>query len=289
MSNTFNRFVAIHFVRSVDKARRLAAFTLVELLVVIAIIAVLISLLLPALSRARQQASSLACLSNLRQIGLAFIMYANDHRGFFPNVNEYQSSILRDPTSLRNSAGQAVQSPDYLRARAVTFCPTQFRNDVNLEAKFEEARRTGVGNQNATSYAINLRVVTSPKPRLLYQFDVSGNYVSSGHAKPSSMKNTAGILYLADAARFSNLTTIEKSPADLLNKYLVAQAGIENVSQNLAGTPFYNFTGIRTVHARHYRKSYNGMFLDGHVENLPATTFATTVRRGDADCIWDDR
>jgi prepilin-type N-terminal cleavage/methylation domain-containing protein/prepilin-type processing-associated H-X9-DG protein len=60
------------------------AFTLVELLVVIGIIAVLISILLPALSKARQAANQLVCSSNLKQLGNVFNFYVNDHQGSLP-------------------------------------------------------------------------------------------------------------------------------------------------------------------------------------------------------------
>src|SRR6201995_3209712 len=79
-------------------------FTLVELLVVIAIIALLISILLPTLSRAREAANSLKCQAQQRQIVQAMMMHAIEHRGYMPLIGWPRQGM--DPASLEDSLRQ---------------------------------------------------------------------------------------------------------------------------------------------------------------------------------------
>jgi prepilin-type processing-associated H-X9-DG protein/prepilin-type N-terminal cleavage/methylation domain-containing protein len=81
MQGDSNQFIALFQIKT---NRRPAAFTLVELLVVIGIIALLISILLPALSKAREEAKRTACEAKLRQICMAAQLHTMDHHGYYP-------------------------------------------------------------------------------------------------------------------------------------------------------------------------------------------------------------
>jgi hypothetical protein len=88
----------VHFFRPSEGSRSTAcAITLVELLVVIGIVAVLIAILLPVLGKARAQANRTVCLSNIRQLGAAVLMYCNDNKGYFPTCAYWDDGLAYIP------------------------------------------------------------------------------------------------------------------------------------------------------------------------------------------------
>lgn len=97
---------------------RHALFTLTELLIVIAIIAILASLLLPALNSARERGRSTTCLNKLRQLGLAQIVYAEDNMGWTGRVNMESS----DPA--RKYWNKVLYEGKYVRNLQDFLCPT---------------------------------------------------------------------------------------------------------------------------------------------------------------------
>jgi len=130
------------------------AFTLIELLVVIAIIAILASLLLPSLARARERARRIKCLSNQRQIGIALMLYEDDYRRL-PATESQIPYYADDP---RDSYLKLLRA--YVTTDKVYLCPTAKPSTVPAEIPTTNSNTSYYGN----AVVMGRRLTDVPNP-----------------------------------------------------------------------------------------------------------------------------
>ncbi len=181
------------------KKRKYTGFTLIELLVVVAIIGILVGILLPVLVKARESARKTQCASNLKQIGLALRMYANDNDGQFPGYGVSQTTPkIEDLNSLGLLYNQYITDKKFFK------CPS----DAGVT---DLANLAMSGSSTCTAYTCSYGYddnhSLSDDPAVVIASDALGT-VTSGNLYSDNHNNVGqNVLYLDGHVEFKGTTT----------------------------------------------------------------------------------
>ena len=126
-------------------------FTLIELLVVVAIIGILVSILMPSLGKARDQARNVLCLNNLKQMYTGFQVYAQDNSGYFMQT----AQVSQEDTSLhawKTSQAEHLKDQYMGTSQASFYCPMDRKNDTQRQNMWNWGGGPG-GNNSVVGYS----------------------------------------------------------------------------------------------------------------------------------------
>ena len=275
-------------------AARPTAFTLVELLVVIGIIALLIAMLLPALNRAREHANQVVCMSNLRQIGQAMVMFANEHQGYFPlagslynragtaQLPNSRPQTLNDPSRRKYAyyyPGSDVHAMPLPGAIAKYLGVKKMRDDTFANVRDDLADPNGVSKyfrcqsvpldkRNTGGRWMSTAVGVSPPCQTDYGFNETLLGVGYGFRREGAIKkvrNPSAIVVLADARERTDLGGWWQSFYSLVP----GRASLADAAwhvRNPKGVTVAGTTG--TFDPYRHRNRMNVLCADNHVETV---------------------
>ena len=244
------------------------AFTLIELLVVIAIIAILAAMLLPALSRAKDKAKTINCVSNMRQIVLASTMYRDDNSGIIhplwvqkgspvmPSFFAYDAAtyVVQDPTSLWYPDNLRLSG--YAKGDTVFSCPFLKANAVK-----------NIGGASSLKYPLGIGM----------NYPEGCDFVAAGQAIPPGIKESmvtrpATFISFADAGSVTVATAGDSNPDNWVPDFTFDAAAAQYSGYGAlyfrtpSDTGAYRLGDGRSVPRHSHRCNFG--FFDGHAASL---------------------
>lgn len=266
-----------------DVRSRRSGFTLVELLVVIGIIAVLIGILLPSLSKARQTAQTTQCLSNLRQITIACINYSSDNQGAMipaeivggkPAHTIWWPAILMDGGYLtgpaRIPAAQAGTATPQGGGKNVFFCPV-----AATDAQFDGAQNSktypGTRTDAAADRPIREKDENGDSYDMWYGInggtdsDSNGTYDCDTKGPPVHHHQNGNTSTTINQVHFNKMNAVHRS-ADMVFFF-------DGQLDGIAGSTAAKVTNPSRLACRHNgRTRVNIAYFDGHAETVLGTS-----------------